>query len=36
MLIKKEADNNFRGYTYNLKNGGKATICIIVEKAENE
>lgn len=36
MLIKKETDNNFRGYTYNLKNGGKATLCIIVEKSENE
>lgn len=35
MLIKK-IDNDFRGYTYNLKNGGKATLCLIVEKSENE
>ena len=35
MLIKK-TDNDFRGYTYDLKNGGKATLCIIVEKLENE
>lgn len=36
MLIKKEIGNAFYGYTYNLKNGGKATLCIIVEKPENE
>ena len=35
MLIK-EIDNDFYGYTYNLKDGRKATLCIIVEKPENE
>lgn len=36
MLMKKEIDNDFYGYTYNLKDGRKATLCIIVEKPENE